>query len=702
MGTMIRIPAWRFLALAALLAACGGSASAPPRWIELARGFEPRPLLPLVQRWHAGAGAGDRIFEVLYGVQVEHEIARTEWTRVDDEGTWIAPLPGGALGYGIPGFLRIAVGGEKLAPENGVCALNPGQIALESRGLVMTLPNGALPAESMMLSQRFEHGRPASGAWQVRMGAQIGDGIPVWSGEREEITCPIPPRSRLSFFARWTSRAAPGRAVFRVELDGESIVAIEEELTTLARGTWRTVDLPRPGRGTAKLAFEVAGPPGLGVFFEPVIGPAEPGRFGKRPWPERPDIVLFLADTLRADGLAIYGGDPGLAPNLNAFAQRCLRFLQARAPAAWTLPSIATLFTGLSPGQHGANDTDEALAPELETVTEALERAGYRTGAITDAAFFTPFYGLDQGFEHFLQRNPPEWNLERTIEEALAFLRRDDGRPVFLVVHTNRTHLPYRTGPEESPAAWDALAAQYPMLKHDHDLAPGEGSRLLAESKDRYRALYLEGVRALDAGFGHFLAELERLGFLERGVLVFTSDHGEALGENDDIFHAGSLWEVKLRIPLLLYGPGLGPRDVTSTATLLDLAPTLAGLAGIPVNPDWQGTPLAALTGERPTFAFRLQKERRQVAILDGDRKILTQDPSRLGAGACDEAYDLTADPLEEKNLVKESSWPAELARRLSGVTLLQLEPKVRSVEVQVNPELQQQLEGLGYGGDGE
>src|SRR6185503_19320650 len=114
-----------------------------------------------------------------------------------------------------------------------------------------------------------------------------------------------------------------------------------------------------------------------------------PGKPGARPWSEpRPDLVLVLCDTFRADNLAEYGGDPELAPNLNRFTARALRFLDARSTAAWTLPSIGSILSGVFPGQHGGTDLDRGVVNEVETLAEVLSASGYRTAAITDSGLF--------------------------------------------------------------------------------------------------------------------------------------------------------------------------------------------------------------------------------------------------------------------------------------------------------------------------
>ncbi len=681
--------------LACLLATCGGER---PRWIELARGFEPQPIEELVLRWEAADGAtGNTTRAVEAGVGIEHELVRSDWTREEGTDDWLTALPRGAFRHGSERFTRLTAEGLELERFEGG-RLDPGEYAFEGEEIRLRLESGAEPPPSAKLHQRLENGLALDGRWHVRAAGMSGDGIPVYSGEREELVCDIPPGSCLSFLAMHASRPP---VHYRVRLDGEIFFEKEETNAGFLRSGKRySRALPPEGQKRARLTFEIDSPTGFGVFFQPIIGPAEVGSYGFRPWPDaRPDMVLFLADTFRADNLACYGGDPGLTPNLNALAERSLRFQHARSTAAWTLPSISSLLSGLYPGQHGATEKGDSLPYGIETLPELLRRAGYRTGAVTDASFFSSVFQMNQGFEWFQEHVAPEWNLEHTIDEALEFLDQDDGRPTFLLVHTYRTHQPYRAGTDEDASAYQAIQDEgVQAFEQGDSLTAAAGRELQLAKKDEYRRLYRAGVRGLDRSLGRFFASLKDLGFPARGYLLFTSDHGEALGENQDMFHGGHLWEIKLRVPLLMSGPDLVPGDIPWTTTNVDLAPTLAALARIPSDSTWPGTSLLSLASERPVYAFQLEKRRRQISILDGQRKIITlRPPETLHAGECDEAYELASDPGEEQNRAGDAEWPAELVRKRAGATLELLEARATKVQASMDPEIARQLRGLGY-----
>ena len=224
------------------------------------------------------------------------------------------------------------------------------------------------------------------------------------------------------------------------------------------------------------LTFEVEGDPGVTAILDPVVGPLEVGDYGDRPWEDAaPDIVVFLADTFRADNLAAWGGAPDVAPNTNALAEASVRFLETRATSVWTLPTHASMFSGLFPLQHGAITSETKLSPDLLTIAEHLAAHGYRTGAITEGAFVSRTYGLDQGFAWFEERTATERPYPLTLAGALDFLDADDGRPVFLFVHTYRVHAPYRIGAEEDAEPERDLMRRIGVRMREIEAAGGQG-----------------------------------------------------------------------------------------------------------------------------------------------------------------------------------------------------------------------------------
>ena len=637
------------------------------------------------------------------GTSAEHAVRSADWKVGQEVGTFVLELPKGAVPAGAPAprlFADLVRIEAQPGSRDEARALAPFEYRFDAERLTLGWP-GTDPPPAMQLTQRLENGRDVDGTWQLRLGRFCGNGIPVWSGGREELRLDVPPASELSFRFAYGAHPGSGSVTARVRLDGAPL--FERRFAAGSEPEPVALALPDSGVTGARLAFELVGAPGIGVFFAPTVGPRERGTPAARPWPARPDIVLFVADTLRADSLALHGGDPALAPNLNRFAEASLRFPAARSNAAWTLPSIGSMLTGLHPGQHGATDEDLTLAGFHTTIAEALARAGYRTGAITDGSFFSPIFGLEQGFEWFAQRDTPLWDLDRTLAEARDFLERDDGRPLFLVVHTYRVHQPYRTGADEDRSRYDALFARARVAAGTGSPEAAAGFDVLAQQQDELRELYHAGVRDLDRGFGELVAALEARRFFEHGVLVLTSDHGEALGENREFFHGRTLWEVKLRVPLLLRGARIPAREVPFSAGPIDLPPTFAELAGLPADPSGVGRSLLGLDAERPSFAFQLAKKKREVVVREGALKVfLTPERERVERGACDHAFELDGDPLEARDVARSADWPAELAKRLAPALFGYLAPRGPAEPAGVPAAVREQLDAIGYGGGNE
>jgi arylsulfatase A-like enzyme len=674
-------------------------------WNDLAAGFQPRPLADVVAELEHAAGRDPAVSFAGLGITLSETVAPGDWRTGAGPGHWITDLPGGAFRSAASDALRLEIEGRVLLRAAAPSALEPGRFAFDGRTVHLQLaPDDRAPTAELV--GRLENGAALDGVWSLRIGQRFAPGIPVWTGGREVVRVGIAGESRLDFRFVYGGQHTSERVRYRVTLDGEPILERECSADEAATGRFESLVLPPEQRRRATLAFEFEGAQGLGAFLTPRLAPAWVGQPGRRPWPEtRPDLIVFLADTFRADNLAMYGGDPTWTPNLDRLSRRALRFLEARSVAAWTLPSISTLLTGLLPAHHGAVEEGgehSALTPEVETLPERLARAGYRVGAITDGSFFSPVFGLQQGFEWFSWREESGWSTARTLAEARDFLARDDGRPLFLVVHTYRTHQPYRRGPQEDGSEYRSIEAaqraEVPSARPPIEVVRAQALKHAPELAELYRA----GVQDLDRMFDELFTTLDSQDYFEHGYLVFTSDHGEALGEHGDMFHGGHLWEPKLRIPLLLWGPEATPEDVGAPASLLDVPRTLGDLAGLPHPETWLGQSLFDLPSDRRTFAFQLTQLSRQVAVVhDGRKLILTPDEERLRQGSPDEAFDLRTDPEEADNRAGAEEWPTRMLHEPDLALMLLEFTTLRGsgASAQISPELQEALDNIGYGG---
>jgi arylsulfatase A-like enzyme len=259
---------------------------------------------------------------------------------------------------------------------------------------------------------------------------------------------------------------------------------------------------------------------------------------GERPTdvPSPPHIVFVLVDTLRADALAAWGGEPDAMPATNALAERSVLFTDVIANSSWTRPSVASYFTGLLQEQHGAVDRGFRLVAERETLAEVLSAAGYETAAfVANYANVAIDSGFAQGFDRFIElrgSSTPYARAEQLNRAAFSWLRgrRSDedaaGRPLFLYLHYLDPHTPYLSGG--------------PITSHDPAVA---------------RAGYREELRYLDSQLAELYEALPRL-LPGPTLLLLVSDHGEEFGEHGEGGHGHALYSEVTRVPVLLRTPG--------------------------------------------------------------------------------------------------------------------------------------------------
>jgi choline-sulfatase len=335
----------------------------------------------------------------------------------------------------------------------------------------------------------------------------------------------------------------------------------------------------------------------------------------------RRSIVLVTIDTLRAD--AVGGGTPAL----ERLRREAVDFTQAVTVAPLTLPSHASLFTGLFPPAHGARDNHIfALAEAVPTFTEALRAQGYATGAFVGSIVLAKRYGLARGFDEYDdQVEGPERAGAETVARASAWLARAR-EPFFLWVHLFEPHAPYSGG------------------RYAADV--GEA--------DRQTAQLLDAVRARGAW--------------DRTVVTVTSDHGEALGDHGEGTHGFFIYDATLRIPWLLRAPGLPPGRFPHQVRIVDVLTTalavagvkpgnLVSIDGIDVSGHLERQSDPALEAYAETLLPRHQFNWSGLRALRTARSKYIEAPRP-------ELYDLEKDPAERANLARGDSDRAGPARR--------------------------------------
>ena len=315
--------------------------------------------------------------------------------------------------------------------------------------------------------------------------------------------------------------------------------------------------------------------------------------------PPAPELlILITVDTLRADHLGAYGDPRGLTPRLDALAAESLVFDAAYAPASFTLPSIAAILSGRYPEELGIRNNHAVLGEAVPTLASRLAERGWRTGAVVSNFVLRSGSGLARGFERYddvlirieAGRRIPERAASGTTDALLGALDecRAGGGGCFLWGHYQDPHGPY-TPPAGLRERF--LPGEFARKDGRRRLPVRQGGAgfgaipAYQHLEGRlevgwYRAGYAAEVHQTDAEIGRFLDGVAARGLQERAAIAFASDHGESLGEDEYWFsHGALLSEVLVRVPLFLRVPGHAPARREDLAALVDLFPTLLGLA---------------------------------------------------------------------------------------------------------------------------
>lgn len=406
--------------------------------------------------------------------------------------------------------------------------------------------------------------------------------------------------------------------------------------------------------------------------------------------PGRPSLLLVSFDTTRADRLGIYGHAAARTPVLDALARRGWLFERARTTAPITLPAHTTLLSGTTPRAHGVRENAIYRAEEAcLLVSEVLSERAWRTGAFVGSFVLAPQFGLDQGFEHY-------------------------GSPIASPLGSSSTHRRERPAGDvvDEALAWSAGLpgdARFFIWTHFYDphapLAAPEP--YASELQDPYDA----EIAYADAQLGRLLDGLEQQGRARDLWIVFTSDHGESLGEHGEEGHGIFVYDATMHVPLIVVPPAGSPgvgRRLATPVSVTDVAPTLLDIAGLPAStlPDVSAPSLldvvrassATLRGsalaDRALYMESLlpyhqhRWHPQQAMVWRGHKLIESARP---------ELYDLSADALESTDL---SASSPDLLQVMRGRFTRLLEEQASldwGTEQAISAQDRRALEALGY-----
>ncbi len=425
----------------------------------------------------------------------------------------------------------------------------------------------------------------------------------------------------------------------------------------------------------------------------------------------RPNIVVYVVDTLRADALGAYGSSSDASPRFDAFAQEALLFEDASSQAPWTRSSVASLFTGLHVSHHGVDRETRALAESHDTLAERLASAGYRTCAFVANHLVDARFGFAQGFatwnEGGIVHDQPAADL---VERGLRCAEAGQD-PFFLYIHAQEPHSPYE------PSAWSRAIFNSEGYRGYKDtralLRLGQLGTLAPEGLEFLKRRYKGEVRDADAAFGALLAGLRSRSLLESTLVIFTSDHGEEFREHGGTEHAKTLYQELIRVPLAVRLPGTEHpgRRLPTPVELIDLMPTLLSLLGLdgPLgsiggrdrSSEWLRE--AGLSDSPVRFAeARFELTDKLSARVARFKLIVNNDhPGLWRAANKHELYDLADDPGERTNLFdRRPVTAAFLLRTVKAMHLAATQAAAAAGagrEIALTPEDRERLRALGY-----
>jgi len=437
--------------------------------------------------------------------------------------------------------------------------------------------------------------------------------------------------------------------------------------------------------------------------------------------PRARNLILISVDTLRPDHLGCYGHVRDTSPTLDALAERGVRFVDVTAPSPWTLPSHATMLTGLYPSRHGVKSHETRLASETVTLAEEFQAAGYQTFAVVNSHNLgAPQFQLGQGFERFEYLTETFSDKEgqlRTgnmgpvvVDTAREFLAaRDPSRPFFLFLHFYDAHTDWTPRAEHREAFVQPYQGKLDGRTQQLQGVRNRGQQLSTEDLAFLRELYDAEIRTFDDVLGGFMGWLAEQNLVSETLIAVTSDHGEEFQEHGSVLHGRTQYQELLRVPWILAGPGVPAGLALDTPVHgVDVAPTLRALMGVAARAPMDGLDVAPLfTGgtlpERLFFAEADQNNKlagqqevdRKRMVRRGSEKLIEDDvEGRL------ELYDLSLDPQETTDL---SARDPERVRALRE-ELRRFRAGARASESMSGPteEERRRLDAMGYGGNGD
>ena len=507
------------------------------------------------------------------------------------------------------------------------------------------------------------------------------------------------------------------------------VLVVASVLLALILGPMRKVLEPVAERLTtplAPIALYVVGVFGLGGLLSVALAPAAVEQSGgggiAAGLESKPNVLLVMVDTLRADHLSCYGSDLK-TPNLCRLADDGTTY-QGFSHASWTKPATASLITSTLPSTHNAMSKPSSLSQDLVLIPEAMQEAGYTTGGVVSNVNLAESFGFAQGYDDYYYLAPDY--LFGSKESSSKLIVYQLARTLILgVFGGDATYFNdfYQDSEVVNGVAFDWLDKRKderfflflhymdphdPYLEHPYNgvgISRASMQEPEPEMAERLHELYRGEIEYLDENFGKLLAKLDAEGLYDDTVIVLTADHGEEFNEHGGFWHGLTLYDEQIHVPLLIKWAKDGERPNrgadSGIARLIDVGPTILGTAGIEIPETMQGIDL------RTPFSARLEKDQQVFSEEDHEGNVLwslrTEDEKLIIANEYNprglperEYFDVSSDPLEMDGY---SDPDAETRlEELAELQRLAAEGKaVQGEDVEMDLPTCQRLKAIGY-----
>ncbi|MFL6307525.1 MAG: sulfatase [Candidatus Sulfotelmatobacter sp.] len=547
----------------------------------------------------------------------------------------------------------------------------------------------------------------------------------------------VPKNAHVHFGMGITAKTSPIK--FRVSVEGSPAELFSKTVTTLDDWSDGDVDLSRFAGRNIRLLFRTDSDKegAVALWANPLLTVDAP-----KP---RPNVLIYLIDTLRADHSSLYGYKRNTTPFLKQLGSSGLVFEDCQTQATWTKPSTASLMTSLYSFTHGIINDADTIPSASTTIADQLRAGGYVTASIVTNPFAGRTTGLQRGFDYMdeypvVLRNRTDAIDRGTDSAALnkvvfPWLERHRNEPFFLYAHATDPHAPYRPpqGFEEkfaNPAETADFNRDYMKLRTEREYGGGtvvnragcvkagiDPDRFIHRAIDRYDGEILHNDHSLEL----LVNKLKQLGILDNTLIIVVSDHGEEFWDHGWTAHGHSLYQELTHGVFVMWNPKLlpTPRRIAEPVQLIDVMPTVLDLVGLKIPVMVEGQSLApllrgkAFQRKNPVMSSRFAhpdalpdgpvRENRTdtFAFVDAKWKLIYRDKAaKIGMNKV-ELYDRIADRAEQKNIA--AAHPREVERMMNEVgKWIDAQNKIRVVlghggKSTLDQQTIDQLRSLGY-----